>query len=296
MKYIITGSLGHISKPLAQRLLQAGQHVTIISSDPAKKTAIQELGATAAIGSVEDPAFLTKTFTGADAVYTMVPPTLSAPDWREYIANVGKNYATAIREAGVKYVVNLSSIGAHLPEGCGPVSGLYAVEQTLNALEEVAVLHLRPGFFYYNFLQNTGMVKHLNIIGGNYGPDTKLVLVDTDDIAEVAAEELLKLSFTGKSYRHIVSDERSTRQIAAVLGRAVGKEDLPWVDFSDEDTLAALLQNGLSLDVAQNNTEMVAALRNGTMNAYYHQHPGTPLSNIKLEDFAPIFARAFAQA
>lgn len=296
MKYVVTGSLGHISRPLAQQLLQPGHQVTIVSSNPARAAEIEQLGAIAAIGSVEDTAFLTDTFTGADAVYTMVPPTYTAPDWRQYIANVGKNYAAAIQAAGVKHVVNLSSIGAHMPEGCGPVSGLYYVEQALNELEGVNVLHLRPGFFYYNFLNNVGMVKHLGIIGGNYGADTTMVLVDTNDIAAVAAEALLNLAFTGHSNRYIVSDERTTPEIAAVLGHAIGVNDLPWVDFTDEDTLGAMQQNGLPADMAKNYTEMGAAIRSGEMAADYRRQPPVKLDKTKLEAFAPAFAQAYAQA
>ena len=74
MKIIITGSLGNISKPLAQELVQKGHAVTVISSNPDKQKDIEAMGATAAIGSVEDVSFLAKTFTGADAVYTMLPP------------------------------------------------------------------------------------------------------------------------------------------------------------------------------------------------------------------------------
>ncbi|PSR53965.1 NAD-dependent dehydratase [Adhaeribacter arboris] len=295
MKYVVTGSLGHISKPLAERLIQAGHQVTIISSNAGKISEIEKLGATAAIGSVEDTAFLTQAFTGADAVYTMVPPTISAPDWRQHIAKVGKNYAEAIRATGVKYVVNLSSMGAHMPEGCGPVSGIYYVEQALNELEGVAVKHLRPGFFYYNFLANAGMVKHMGIIGGNYGSDTKMVLVATDDIAEVAAEELLNLNFTGKSVRYIVSDERRTQEIATIFGQAVGKPDLHWVDFPDQDTLGAMLQNGLPEDVAKNYTEMGAAIRSEEMFSDYRQQKSIKLSKTKLEAFAPSFAQAYAQ-
>ncbi|MDB5017277.1 MAG: NAD-dependent dehydratase [Mucilaginibacter sp.] len=74
MKYVITGSTGHISKPLSEQLIKAGHDVTIISSNDDKVKQIEDLGATASIGSVEDVAFLTKTFAGTDAVYTMVPP------------------------------------------------------------------------------------------------------------------------------------------------------------------------------------------------------------------------------
>lgn len=74
MKIVITGSLGHISKPLAEQLLKKGHPVTVISSKPEKKNEIESLGATAAIGSIEDISFLSRTFTAADAVYTMLPP------------------------------------------------------------------------------------------------------------------------------------------------------------------------------------------------------------------------------
>lgn len=296
MKYVVTGSLGHISKPLAQQLIQSGHQVTIISSKPDKIGEIEKIGAKAAIGSVEDTAFLIKSFTGADAIYTMVPPFFTSQNWLEQITQVGRNYAEAIREAGVKYVVNLSSIGAHLPEGCGPVSGIYYVEQALNELENVNVKHLRPGYFYYNFLNNAGMVKHLGIIGGNFGADTKLALADTSDIAEAAAEELLHLNFSGNSNRYIVSDERTTHEIATVLGNAVGKPDLRWVDFSDEDTKAAMLQNGLPEEMAAKYTEMGAALRSGEMAAEYQQQKPIALSKTKLESFAPTFAQAYNNA
>jgi uncharacterized protein YbjT (DUF2867 family) len=125
MKYAITGSTGHISKPITRSLVKAGHEVVIITSKHDRVKEIESLGAKAAVGSVEDTAFLTKAFSGAHAVYTMVPPVYQVDDWKAYIGQVGKNYAEAIKNNNIKYIVNLSSIGAHMPEGCGPVSGLY---------------------------------------------------------------------------------------------------------------------------------------------------------------------------
>ena len=296
MKYVVTGSLGHISKPLAQHLIQAGHQVTIISSKADKTSEIEKLGATAAIGSVEDTPFLIKTLTGTDAVYTMVPPVFTDRNWQQYIARIGTNYAEAIRASNVKYVVNLSSIGAHMPEGCGPVSGVYYVEQALNNLENVHVKHLRPGYFYYNFLNNAAMAKHLGILGGNFGQNTRMVLVHTADIAQIAADELINLNFTGQSIRYIVSDERTTSEIAAVFGQAIGKPDLGWVDFTDQDTHAALLQNGLPEEMAKNYTEMGAAMRSGAMFTEYRQQDSPAISPTKLEAYAPQFAQAYTNA
>lgn len=296
MKIIVTGSLGHISRPLVQKLTAAKHNVVVISSKTERKAEIEALGASAAIGSVSDITFLTETFKGADAVYTMVPPFFGAGDWKQHIADIGKNYAKAISAAGVKNVVNLSSIGAHMPTGCGPVSGLYHVEQALNALEGVNVKHLRPGSFYYNFLNNAAMAKHMGIIGGNNGEGAKLVITDTDDIAALAAEELSSLSFEGKSVQYIVSDEKTTDEIAAIFGKAIGKPDLKWVNFSDADSLAGMLQNGVPEENAKNYVEMGAAMRSGEMAAEYKKSRSATFGKNKLESFAPVFAAAYAKA
>lgn len=295
MKIIVTGSLGHISRPLIEKLIAANHDVTVISSNIDRKSEIEALGAKAAIGSVSEQAFVTGTFKGADAVYTMVPPTFGASDWKQHIAGIGKIYAQAISAAGVKYVVNLSSMGAHMPEKCGPVSGLYYVEQALNALEGVNVRHLRPGFFFYNFFANLGMIKHMGIIGGNYGEGAKLVLSNPADIADAAAEELLNLSFTGKSVRYVVSDEKTTDEVASILGEAIGKSDLKWVNFSDSDTLGGMIQNGLPEDVAINYTEMGAAMRSGEMASDYLKNKPSKFGKTIFEAFAPAFAAAYKQ-
>lgn len=295
MKYVVTGSLGNISKPLAEKLVAAGHEVTVVSSNPDKVAEIAKLGAKAAIGTVQDVAFLSKTFEGADAVYTMVPPHFGASNWKKHIAGVGENYAAAIKVSGVKNVVNLSSIGAHMPEGCGPVSGLYFVEKALDELNGVNVKHLRPGFFYTNFLANLGMIKHMGIIGGNYGDGVVLTLVYPGDIAEVAAQELLALSFSGKSYRYIMSDEKTTHEVAAVLGKAIGKPELPWVNFKDEETLGGMVQAGIPEEIAKNYAEMGGAIRSGEMISDYLKNKPTEFGKTKLEDWAPVFAVIYQQ-
>lgn len=293
MSIVVTGSLGHISLPLVKHLLAAGKQVTVISSNPEKAAAIESLGAKAAIGSVTDEAFLQQTFSGAEAVYTTVPPYFAQEDWKGYIGSVGKKYAAAIKHAGVQYVVNLSSIGAHLPAGVGPVSGLYQVEQALNALEGVQVLHLRPAYFYYNLLNNIPLIKNQHIIGGNFGVDSTMVLVHTDDIAAVAAQALLSLAFTGKSVQYIAGDEKKTSEIAAILGNAIGNPALPWIDFTDEDTFAAMTGAGLPAEMANNYTEMGTAIRTGIMMEDYRATNQAPTASIKLEDYAKEFAAAY---
>jgi uncharacterized protein YbjT (DUF2867 family) len=295
MKYVITGGAGNISKPLSESLLAAGHEVIVIGRNPENLKPLTDKGAKAAIGMVEDIAFLTETFKGANAVYTMVPPTFSAADWKAHIAQVGKNYADAIKTAGVKYVVNLSSIGAHLPDGVGPVSGLYQAEQALNQLQGVNIRHLRPGYFYSNLFANISMVKDMNIIGSNISKaEDKIIFSDTIDIAKAAAEELQNLTFTGHTVRYLASDERTPVDLAKTLGTAIGMPELPYVEFSDEDTLDGMKGAGLPEEVAKNYTEMGHAMRTGIMAEEYWKNRPETLGKTKLEDFAAHFAGAFS--
>lgn len=292
MNFTITGSLGNISKPLAEILIAAGHQVTIISSSVAKINDIEALGATAAIGSVEDVSFLTEAFSGKDAIYTMVPPNFGASDIRGFISDTGKIYAEAIKASGIKHVVNLSSIGAHLESGTGPIAGLYDVEQSYSQLEGVAVKHLRAAYFYINFLGNIDMIKHAGILGSNYGAETPLVLVHPKDIAAVAAEELQQ-AFTGKSVRYITSDESTAGNLAKVLGAAIGKPELPWVEFSDNDALQGMMQAGLPEPMAKSYVEMGDAMRSHKLYEHYFNNRPSSFGKIKLEDFAKEFAQVF---
>ena len=294
MKYVITGSIGHISKPIVSALLKAGHEVVVITSKHDRAEDIKAMKAIPAVGSLEDAAFLTKTFAKAHAVYTMVPPVQDVKDWKAHIEKVGKNYADAIKANNVKYVVNLSSVGAHMADGAGPVSGLYRAEQQLNELEVLNVVHLRPGYFYYNLFNNIDLAKNMGIIGGNFEfHDKKFILADPADIAAVAIDELLTLNFSGHQVQYIVSDEVSTDEVANVLGNAIGKPDLKWVRFTDEQSVQGGVQAGLPEELAKNYAEMGHAMQEGKLTEDYWSHRPSVLGKIKLADFAKKFAAAY---
>lgn len=292
MKITLTGSLGNISKPLAEILVKNGHEVIVISSDSKKINDITALGAKAAIGSVLDVAFLTDAFKGADAIYTMVPPNWETGNYRQYIAETGKHYLEAIKASGVKRVVNLSSIGAHLSEGTGPIAGLYDVEHTLNTLDGVAVKHLRAGIFYINFFFDIGMIRNMGIMGNNYGEKTKLVMVHPRDIAAAAAQEL-EGSFEGKSYRYVAGDEREISEIVKVVGTAIDQPALPWIQFSDEETFAGMTSAGMSKAIAGVYVEMGNAISSGILFEDFAQHQPEVRGSIKLADFAKEFAAVY---
>ena len=292
MRFTVTGSLGNISKPLVEILVKAGHDVTVISSSEDRKEAIEALGAKAAVGSVSDEFFLTKAFRGADAIYTMVPPNFGVANYRQYMQETGNIYAAAIKSSGVKRVANLSSIGAHLSSGTGPISGLYDVENSLNALEDVAVVHLRAGFFYVNFFNDITLIRNNSIMGSNYAADANMPMVHPKDIATAAAEAM-QGSIEGKSYRYVVSDERQPTDVAKILGTAIGKPELPWVQVTDEQLLEGMLGAGMPKAIATTYVEMGNAVQKGLLLEDYKAQDARPTGHTSLEDFARDFAAVY---
>ncbi|MBO9531290.1 MAG: NAD(P)H-binding protein [Acinetobacter oleivorans] len=168
MKIVVTGSLGHLSKPLTQKLIQKEHTVTVISSKKERQKDIEALGAVAAIGSIEDIDFLTSTFKDADVVYLMEPP----PNFFDHNLNISVHwsnlahgYAKAVQSANVKQVIHLSSIGAHTDKGVGMLAAHYTVENILKQLpNDVSIKFMRPVGFYYNMFAYIPTIKKNNII------------------------------------------------------------------------------------------------------------------------------------
>ncbi|MGI4760268.1 MAG: NAD(P)H-binding protein [Janthinobacterium lividum] len=293
MKIILTGSLGNIGQPLATALVQQGHAVTVISTKPDRQAAIAALGATAAIGSVEDADFLAATFAGADAVYLMVPPHSAVADSRAYHRSVGRSYAQALGQAGVRRVVQLSSWGAHLAAGTGGILGSHDVEEILAEVPGLALTQLRPTSFYTNMFSFTGMIKAAGIIGVNYPGSTRVAFVHPLDIARAAAEELATPAAPGRHIRYVASDERTADEVAQVLGAAIGQPDLRWVAFTDDQMQASLASHGLPAHRAAEIVAIYASIRTGALGEDYELHK-PPLGQVKLEDFAKEFAAAFA--
>ena len=291
MKITITGSLGNIGKPLTAQLVKAGHDVTVISSNADRKKAIEDLDAKAVIGSVSDASFLAATFTGTDAVFAMTPPNMGGQNIIKNTTDAGAAFAKAIQETNIKRVVMLSSIGADLPTGNGPIAGLYNIEKMYEKLD-ASITFLRAGYFYFNFFNDIPMIKGAGIMGGNIPATNRIPLVHPEDIAFAAAEELVKTQ-EGKNIRYIISDIKTPSDIVKAFGTAIGKPELPWVEFTDEQSLSGMIQAGLPEEMAGLYTEMGTGLRNETIAADFLNNDGTIQGKIKLEDFAKEFASKF---
>jgi uncharacterized protein YbjT (DUF2867 family) len=298
MNIVLTGSLGRINSPLVQKLLDQGHALTIISSSEDRSTAIEALGAQAAIGSLEDVDFLTATFTGADAVYLMEPPPdffNTHLDMEQYWLSLANGYRQAVENAGVKQVVHLSSIGGHTDEGVGMLAAHHKVENILKSLPAtVAIKTMRPVGFYYNMYAYLGTIKAQDRIVQNYGGDEREPWVAPADIADAIAEAF-NTPFSGRTLRYIASEELSPNEVAAILGDAIGKPNLKWVEITDAQMLDGMVGMGVKPEIAQGVVEMNAGRKSGALYEDYHQNPPV-LGPTKLKEFAQEFAAVYNQS
>ncbi|EPG66590.1 NAD(P)H-binding protein [Leptospira wolffii] len=294
MKIIVTGSLGHISKPLTRELLAKGHRVSVISSQEARKEEIEALGAIPCIGSLEDLGFLEKTFLEADAAYCMIPPNFSERDQVAYYRRLTLNYAEAVRKSQIKNVVELSSYGAHLEKGTGFIVGSHHVERIWDGLSGISVAHIRAGYFYYNLLNFIPMIRSIGSIGANYGGPDKLALVSPEDIALAITEEL-DSGVSKNRIRYVVSDDRSCDEVASVLGNSIGLPDLRWTTLTSEQMRSGLEAGGVPSYIASYLVELGEATHSGALREEYEKTK-TKSGRIKLEDFAQEFLEAFRKA
>lgn len=292
--YTITGATGNTGKQIAEALLAKGERVRVIGRSAERLKALVDRGAEPFVASLDDRGAMTQAFTGARAVYLMIPPSYAEPDMRRYQNRVGQVMSEAVSAARVSYVVHLSSVGAHLAERVGPIKGLHDQEQRLNGLSGVHVVHLRPTFFMENFFFNVGLVKQAGINGMPLRAEMAIPMIATPDIAAVAAQRLLALDFSGTTTQELLGPrDLSLPEATRILGRAIGKPDLPYVQFPYEDAEKAMVGMGMSQDTARAYIEMYQAFNEGIVRPTEARSAAntTPTS---FEAFAKTFAAAYA--
>jgi uncharacterized protein YbjT (DUF2867 family) len=290
----VMGATGHTGGAIAELLLKAGEQVRALGRSESKLAGLTSAGAAVLAGDAADAAFLTRAFSGADAVYTLLPPDLQAADYSASKAREGEAIVQAIRASRVRHVVFLSSLGADQPSGTGFIGVLRAQEERLRLLTETNVLVLRPGSFFENFYASLELVKTHGLLGDSVAPDVALPMIATRDIASAAAQALRTRDWHGLVVRELLGPRDLTwAEATRILGERIGKPDLAYVQFPDADMVQALVQGGLSADAARLYVEMTGAFNAGRVRS----REGRTAANstkTRFEDFAVELARAYA--
>jgi uncharacterized protein YbjT (DUF2867 family) len=292
--YVITGATGNTGSVVAERLLARGAKVRVIGRDAKRLERFTQKGAEAFIADATDAGALAKAFSGAKAVYAMIPPNIGAPNVRAYQEQVNDALVSAIEKSCLKHAVVLSGYGADKTGKTGPVVGLHSLEEKLNGISALNALYLRAGYFMENILPQVGVIKSFGDMAGPVKGNLPLPMIATRDIGAAAAHALLKLDFEGKRPRELQgAGEVTYVEAARIVGAAIGKPDLAYKQMPAEQLKPALLQMGMSSNMADLLLEMADALNSGYMRMLEPRSPKnttpTNLETFVSEVFVPTY-------
>ena len=266
--YAILGASGHTGSVVANTLLDHGKQVRVVGRDTKKLAGFASRGAEAIVADAADAEALTKAFAGMEGVYSMTPPNVTSDHYRAYQDKVSDAVGTALEATGVKYVVTLSSVGAEKAEKTGPVVGLHYMESRFADIAEINVLHLRAGYFMENTLPQAEIIRSFGMMAGPVRADLALPMMATRDIGAAAAEALLHFNFNGQQTRELLGQRDITyTEVARIVGTAIGRPALAYIQLPAEQVILALSQMGMSKNVASLICEMAEALNTGHMKA-----------------------------
>lgn len=292
-KYAIMGATGQIGRVLTGELLRLGHKVKAIGRNPEKLAVLQNEGAEVIECEADDAEGLIQAFEGVNGVFAMIPPNFEVEDLRVFQRDVGEAIETALQLAGVTRVVNLSSIGAALVEGTGPIKGLNKQERRLNDLSGIHVVHLRAGYFMQNLLWSIPGIKKEHVHRTLLKGDLPVSMISTDDIGLKAAELLDHLTFTGKSVLEFIGPTEVTMdQVTSILGKEIGNPHLKYEEIPYPIASQALVSAGMKPLMAKLFFEMYQAFNDGKIQL---TQPITPANKGKttIEQFAKTFAKVY---
>jgi uncharacterized protein YbjT (DUF2867 family) len=274
---VILGASGNTGSLIANFLLSRGQKVRVVGRDVRRLQRFVRKGAEALTAEMTDAAALSKAFGGARAAYLLLPPITSREDQERQSDAIAK----AVKDSGLRYAVHLSSYGAHVPEGTGPVTGLHSSEQKLNAISDLNVLHLRAAYFMENNLTAIDMIHGMGLFGHALLPDLKLPMIATRDVGDYAAQRLMDLDFSGKETRELLGErDLSMTEATSAIARGIGKSNLRYEQLTYDQVQQVLVQMGMPPEKAAVYIEMFEAINAGLLAAREQRSPenSTPTS------------------
>jgi len=290
---VVMGASGNVGSAVASELLDRGENVRVIGRSAEHLQSLVARGAEAAVGNATEVNFLTEAFSGATAVFAMIPTKRDAENVRSYYNAFGETITRALANAGINHVVNLSSHGANRAEGAGPVKGLHDQEQRLNDLSGVNVLHLRPTYFMENFQADNPLIREKNTMASAIREDVPFAVIASRDIAPIAADALQKRNFVGTQIRELLGERDITmKEVTATIGAELAKPELEYAQLSGDEYRELLQSHGFSENAAREMLELCEAIND---HRFAVEQPRTAINTTptSIEEFAKEFASEY---
>jgi len=296
MKITVTTPTGHIGGKLANMLLDRKSDVTVIARHPEKVKDLARRGAKVVAGEHSNPAVVEQAVHDADALFWLTPSETTSHDPLGTARRMAEAGASIIRKHPNLHVVQLSSAGAFLPSGTGPIVGLHETEEKFRAAGR-NIVSLRPNEFMENVFFSLPTIIGQDSIYTSITGSVKAPFIATQDIAEIAADFLLN-PIDGHHVIDVVGpQEISLEEWAHIAGQAIGKQ-IRVVTVSGDKLKVAMSQGGMSPEMAALLVEMEEAYPKiqGQFKGEQKRTGKVTFPQFAREVFAPEYRRAAQSA
>ncbi len=255
--YVVSGATGHVGSVVTTGLLAQGKQVKAIARNRERAVRLREQGAELAAGSLDDREFLAGTLRGAAGFFAMLPPEYPPDDFLGGQRRMADSIAAAVKEAAVPRVVMLSSLGADLESGTGPIQGLHYFEGALGATG-ARLTAIRAAYFQENVAGAIGPARQVAKCPSFLPSEKAIPMVATRDIGRLAARLLLE-NPSRNEVVDLLGPEYTPRQVCEKLAAAIGAS-LELVEVPPQERVGSLVQAGIPKSIAEVLAEMYDAL------------------------------------
>ena len=270
---VITAPTGDIGHQVLENVLKSGEPIRVITRDPSRLSAHTHGRVEVVQGSHSDTGVVSEAFSGADAVFWLVPPDPRAKSVKAAYVDFTRPACEAFKIQGVKRVVGISALGrgTAMAEKAGLVTASLAMDDLI-ASTGVSFRALTMPSFIDNIARQTQTIKNQGVFFSPISGGRKFPACTTSDIAVTAARLLLDPSWHGQGHVAVLGPEDLSfndmaRIMSEVLGKPVRFQQIPFEAYK-----ARFIEFGMSEAMAQGMTDMAAAKNEGLDNA----EPRTP--------------------
>lgn len=264
MRIAVVGATGRIGARLTKNLLAKGHSVKALSRGGPALDALVAKGAEPFIGSFDTgTGNLNTFFEDADAAFLMVKTLWGSEDLHGHYPTVALRFFDALRDSSVKLAVNLTGMGSDVNGNTGHFQGFHILDQILNRLSKIKLVHLQGGWFMQDLSRWVDAIAQYHTIGWTLEPNVKTPWVDIEDIANFAAKEFDTPTDQHRSVKQLGIDYTMS-EIATMVGRALGREvNYRFVDPDDRKIETEFRERFGTLDRWVYDRNTAAALNDG---------------------------------
>jgi uncharacterized protein YbjT (DUF2867 family) len=264
MRIAVVGATGRIGAKLTENLLVNGHSVKALSRGGPSLDALVAKGAEPFIGSFDTGAGEFNTFfQDADAAFLMVKTIWGSEHLHGHYPAVALRFFDALRDSPVKLAVSLTGMGSEISGNTGHFQGFHILDQILNRLRGIKLVHLQGGWFMEDLAGWVDSIAQHDRIGWSLDPNVKTPWIAIQDLADLAAKEFDTPTDQHRSVKQL-GIEYTMTEIVAIISRALGREvGYRFIDRNDPEVETVFRERFGTLGRWVYDNDTLAALNEG---------------------------------